>query len=209
MRSSLVLTLGFLIACVLASRPAQAELVVFRTGRTMSVAGHRTEGESVVLLLRGGGEIQCARSIVDRIEPDEIQIERPAPPPRGAAGELGRVIRNIASAEGVDAALVDAVIAVESAYRYDARSPRGALGLMQLMPATALDYAVADPFDPTDNITGGVRHLRRLLDRFDLRTALAAYNAGEGAVEKYGGVPPYPETQTYIARVLARLQQGR
>jgi len=210
MRPTSVLTLGLLTACVLAARPATAEFVIFRTGRTMSVAGHRMAGESVILVLRGGGEIECDRAVVDRIEPDEIPIVTPAAATSGGSSELRLLIRAIADAEGVEAALVDAVIAVESAYQHDAQSPRGALGLMQLMPATALEYAVTDPFDTTANITGGVRHLRRLLDRYDdLTTALAAYNAGEGAVERYGGIPPYPETRTYVSRILARLRRDR
>ena len=76
------------------------------------------------------------------------------------------------------------------------------MGLMQLMPATAKHYAVADPFDPTANIEAGTRHLRSLLDRYDVGTALAAYNAGEGPVRKFGGVPPYPETRRYVAKIL-------
>ena len=77
------------------------------------------------------------------------------------------------------------------------------MGLMQLMPSTATRYAVSDLFDPTVNIEAGTRHLRSLLDRYDIRLALAAYNAGEGSVRKFHGVPPYPETERYVAKVLA------
>ncbi len=76
------------------------------------------------------------------------------------------------------------------------------MGLMQLMPGTARQYAVADPYEPQANIEGGIKYLRSLLDRFELRLALAAYNAGEAAVRRFGGVPPYPETRQYVDRVL-------
>ena len=80
---------------------------------------------------------------------------------------------------------------------------------MQLMPATARQYAVTDPFDPTANIEAGTRHLRSLLDRYDEKAALAAYNAGEGPVRKYGGVPPYPETERYVAKILGLVDAGQ
>lgn len=104
----------------------------------------------------------------------------------------------------VDTALVKAVIRTESDFIAHAVSPKGALGLMQLMPATARRHNVGRVFEPRDNVDGGVRHLRYLLDRYsnNLRLVLAAYNAGEGAVDKYGGVPPYRETQDYVQRVL-------
>jgi soluble lytic murein transglycosylase-like protein len=76
------------------------------------------------------------------------------------------------------------------------------MGLMQLMPQTARQYAVADPYDPVANIEGGIKHLKMLLDRWPTQLALAAYNAGEGAVEKFRGIPPYPETRAYVSRVL-------
>ena len=81
------------------------------------------------------------------------------------------------------------------------------MGLMQLMPATARQYAVADPYDPQANIEAGIRHLKSLLDRFDVPLALAAYNAGEGTVRRYGGMPPYRETRSYVSRILSRWHQ--
>jgi soluble lytic murein transglycosylase-like protein len=117
----------------------------------------------------------------------------------------GREIREISSRHGVSADLVEAVIRVESGFNRLAVSRKGAQGLMQLMPRTAASLGVRDAFDPGQNIEGGVRHLRYLLDRYpgNLSLALAAYNAGEGAVALYGGVPPYPETRGYVRRVLA------
>jgi soluble lytic murein transglycosylase-like protein len=102
--------------------------------------------------------------------------------------------------------LLDAVAWVESRYRADARSPKGAIGLMQLMPATAAELGV-DPQDASENARGGAAYLRRMLDMFegDIVLALAAYNAGPGAVRRYGGVPPFPETEAYVAAVMERL----
>lgn len=119
------------------------------------------------------------------------------------------LIRKVADREGVDRGLVKAVIHTESGFNPSALSKPGAQGLMQLMPATAQRYAVRNVFDPADNIDGGVRYLRYLLKRYenDLTLALAAYNAGEKNVERYDGVPPFPETQDYVKRVLSRYEK--
>ena len=115
---------------------------------------------------------------------------------------LEPLIQHYAKKHGVDTDLVRAVIEVESNFNAAALSPKGASGAMQLMPATARQYALRDPYDPAGNIDAGARHLRTLLDRFDLPVALAAYNAGEAAVARYGGVPPFRETRAYVARIL-------
>ncbi len=113
------------------------------------------------------------------------------------------IISDVAGREGVDPALVKAVIRAESGFVPTARSPKGALGLMQLMPSTAKMHNVWRAFDPNQNIAGGVKHLSMLLERYrgNERLALAAYNAGGGAVQRHGGVPPYRETIEYIQRV--------
>ena len=118
--------------------------------------------------------------------------------------EMLALVDSIATAEGVDPFLARAVIQAESAFYAKARSRTGALGLMQLMPKTAQRFGVLDPFDPTQNITGGVKYLRWLSENFkgDLPKVIAAYNAGEGAVEKYRGIPPYAETRAYVPRVM-------
>jgi len=121
-----------------------------------------------------------------------------------SSGAYDTYIERYAAANGIRSSLVRAVIQVESGFNSRATSPKGAMGLMQLMPATALDYGVANPYDPESNIRGGVRYLRTLLDRFNNNEtlALAAYNAGPEAVGKYGNaVPPYRETQQYVGRV--------
>lgn len=124
---------------------------------------------------------------------------------RGRASALDPLIAAAAEEAGLDPDLVHAVIRAESAYRADAVSHKGAVGLMQLMPATAERFGVTDRQDPAQNLRGGTQYLRELLALFDndLILALAAYNAGENAVLKYGReVPPYPETRTYVRRVL-------
>ncbi len=137
---------------------------------------------------------------------------RTAPP--GHAENDGASFRTIiegaARRYGVDPALVHAVVQAESGYDPYATSPAGAQGLMQLMPATARALGVRDPYDPVQNVMGGVRYLRGLLDRFgDVQLALAAYNAGPQAVQRYGGVPPYAETRAYVDRVLATWRRLR
>jgi len=193
--------------------PARAELVFFSTGRSMSVKGHRAEGDSLILTLRNGGEIVCESSIIVRITPDEVPYPEPEEPARSATAiaaatpaqgvvPYGAIIEKVAAEQGVNAKLVRAVIQVESGYQERARSPKGAMGLMQLMPATARHYAVADPYDPLANIQAGSKHLKSLLERFPLALALAAYNAGEAAVQRFQGIPPYRETRDYVARIL-------
>jgi len=192
--------------------PASAELVFFNTGRAMSVKAHRVEGESVVLELRNGGEMAFASSLVERFTPDEVPYPEPeaevapapaAPQAEVTAGPFSEIIDRVAAEQHVSAKLVRAVIQVESAYNVRARSAKGAMGLMQLMPATARQYAVADPYDPAANIEGGIKHLKSLLQRLPVALALAAYNAGEAAVQRFNGIPPYAETRNYVSRILA------
>ncbi|MDW8107332.1 MAG: lytic transglycosylase domain-containing protein [Armatimonadota bacterium] len=117
--------------------------------------------------------------------------------------EWASLVEPVALRYGVDPELVLRIIQAESGGDPNAVSPKGAIGLMQLMPETARALGVADPFDPAQNIEGGVRYLSHLIRRFgDLRLALAAYNAGPGNVERYGGVPPFPETIRYLRKVL-------
>jgi soluble lytic murein transglycosylase-like protein len=112
-------------------------------------------------------------------------------------------IRSAAQNNAVEESLIRAIIHAESAYQPDAQSPKGAQGLMQLMPATQAELQVSNPFDPGDNIHGGARYLSQLLARFDgdFELAAAAYNAGPSAVNRYGGIPPYDETREYVRRV--------
>jgi hypothetical protein len=197
-----------LVVC--AAIPASAEIVTLSSGRTLSVRSHHLEGGTLVLVLRGGGEIHCDPSVVSAFAPDEIPHPEDAPPVpavTSAAGDpdapYADLIAAAARRHGLSARLLESVIRTESNFAERARSPKGAMGLMQLMPGTARQYDVDNPYDAAANIDAGAQHLRMLLDRFELPLALAAYNAGEAAVRRFGGVPPYPETRSYVRRVLA------
>jgi soluble lytic murein transglycosylase-like protein len=206
-----------LIALAIAT-PASAELIFFSEQRSMSVASHRFEGDRVIVALRGGGEMSFDRALVTTIAADEVPyLEETAAettpqvtPIVGSRKLVGKtaydpIIESAATKHDVDARIVKAVIQVESAFQPRARSPKGAMGLMQLMPKTARQYKARNPYDPTSNIEAGTKYLKRLLNEFELPLALAAYNAGEGAVRRFGGIPPYAETQAYVAKILGLL----
>jgi soluble lytic murein transglycosylase-like protein len=218
-RLSLLLTVA-ICALVTTVVPASAEIVFLTSGRSLSVKGHRVDGEHIVLTLRSGGEVTCDKTLIDKIQPDEVPYIEPETPktaetvPAEAVQQdrpllegtpFAEIIASAAEAHGVDPMLVSALIKVESGYRPTARSRKGAMGLMQLMPSTAREYNVRHPFEPKANIEAGIKHLKTLLDRFDggVALALAAYNAGPGAVEKFNGIPPYRETRDYVARILS------
>jgi len=210
--------------------------VHFPDGRTLDVAAARVEAGQAHLELGEGNTLILPASRVVRIEAIEappnptVQDHSPASSPVSdyvqplaarAAEEQAAVvaaappsldlegmIQQAAKRHGLEPDLLAAVISVESGYRPDVVSPKGALGLMQLMPATARDLAVTDPLDARQNIEGGARYLRQLLDTHDgaYWKALAAYNAGGGRVKRYKGLPPYRETIQYVKRVLHRYQ---
>jgi soluble lytic murein transglycosylase-like protein len=199
---------------------ASAEIVFLTSGRTLSVKGHREAGDSITLTLRSGGEVTCDRTLVEKIVPDEV----PHPDPilsavdpvkgqteaeRGAGLKITPytdLIVNTAQAYGVDPILVQALVQVESNYQPRARSSKGAVGLMQLMPSVVKEYGVRNAYDPKANVEAGVQKLKALLEKYGtegVNLALAAYNAGEGAVARFNGIPPYRETQSYVTRILA------
>ena len=213
---------------------ASAEIVVFKNGRTMSVKSVIIGDDTAVMRLREGGEVTFPASIIARVDPDEVPYpEEPeagsGEPATGEAAAPGLasarlpdagsripdevlatrpfadLISTVAEAHQVDKRLVHAVIQQESGYQARARSKKGARGLMQLMPATARQYGVRNSYDPKANLEAGVRHLKDLMSRLDLPMALAAYNAGEGTIKRYGGLPPYRETQNYVRSILRRV----
>jgi peptidoglycan DL-endopeptidase CwlO len=200
---------------------ASAEIVFMTSGRTVSVKNHAESGNSVVLTLRSGGEVTLDKTLIEKIVPDEVPhpepvepaAQEPAQPAPAPASDRGAMLRETAyagliaaaaEAHGVDPILVQALIQVESNYQPRARSNKGAMGLMQLMPAVAKEYKVRNAYDPAANIAAGVQKLKGLLDKWKtVDLALAAYNAGEGAVMKFKGVPPYRETQNYVTKILS------
>lgn len=213
----LVITL-IVFAGVAAPRAAGAEIVRLKTGATLSVKSVAVDGDTMVMALRSGGEMRAPRSIVDEVMPDEVlhadaatTFALPTYEAPKAVSSVPEMVDRLAQQFGVPLNLAHALIQVESNYQADAVSPKGAMGLMQLMPATARQYAVDNPFDPEQNLSAGLQHLKSLLDRYDNKTssALAAYNAGEGAVTKYGGIPPYRETQDYVRRIMALVKNDK
>ena len=211
------------LACLaLSAAPAGAELIVFEDGRVVKAAGYRIHSDELEISLPGGGSYRVELGRVERIVDDEVVVDTVVvePDPFQAEGpfslafsaerkalfgtEYDAIIEKAAKKYDIDASLVSALIRAESNFQPRAVSRKGARGLMQLMPATARRLSVSHPFDPASNVQGGVRYLRELVDRFGNHPelVLAAYNAGEGAVEAYGGVPPYRETVAYVNRIM-------
>jgi hypothetical protein len=186
---------------------ASADIAILDGDRTLKIASWCAEGGLMRLVLKGGGEVGLPEDQVVGIVPDEIMEEIHVAQKASQSltkTEIEALATEIAKRHKVDPRLVLAVIRVESAFEPQAVSPKGAQGLMQLMPGTAGDLGVDDPFNPKANIDGGVRHLSQLLRRYngDRARALAAYNAGAGAVDRHRGIPPYSETRSYVRKVL-------
>lgn len=194
-----------LLALALLTLPgtsARAEIALLANGQILKLDSHREDGGLVVLVLKGGGEMSLPAETVRGFVPDEVLDEVAVPP----GGDLREIAAAAARKHGLDPELVIAVVSVESAFQPQAVSPKVAQGLIQLMPGTAASLGVADVFDPAQNLDGGARHLGQLLDLYDgdVERALAAYNAGQGAVQRHHGVPPYRETRAYVKKVLSR-----
>jgi soluble lytic murein transglycosylase-like protein len=183
-----LITLLAVLTALAAASPAEAQIYTWRDANGHLVLSDRP-------LVEGARSFEVATAST---------IRTTTPVVRPAALEYEGLIRRHADEHQVRPDLIKAVIQVESAFNRYARSPKGAMGLMQLMPATALQMGVRDPYDPADNIRAGVAYLRQLLDRYseNEELALAAYNAGPIAVEKYGTtIPPYRETKNYVKKV--------
>lgn len=179
--------------CLVTAVPAQAQIYTWR-----DASGH--------LVLSNAPRGDRAARTATYVPPDAAVMRTASKPPRTPRSmQYDELIRQHAGQHGLSPDLVRAVIQAESNFNRFAISPKGAMGLMQLMPATARELGVADPFHPDENIRGGVSYLAGLLARYDhnVELALAAYNAGPGSVERYGRVPPYRETRDYVRKITA------
>ena len=174
----------------------------------LSAAGLPDRPQQITRVVRADPRTgKLVRSVIVTSKPVAslaVAAALPAPPVTSfPADSFNAAVERIAAEEAIPALLIHSVIKVESNYNSFAVSPKGALGLMQLMPETARRFGVADVFNPFDNMQGGAKYLHYLLDLYNgnYTLALAAYNAGEAAVEKYGSVPPFPETRNYVVQV--------
>jgi Transglycosylase SLT domain len=186
-----------LTTCPLAAR---ADYLVLRSGARVSVSSYQVRGDRLRAQIAGGWAEFAVADVV-AIEPEEIFVAAPKMPLEQAP--FGELIRKAAAKYEVDPDLVFSVVAAESNFNPKAVSRRNAHGLMQLLPETARRMGVRDIYDPAQNIDGGTRYLRDLLKRYDgdLALTLAAYNAGPGAVQRYGRIPPYNETVQYVRAI--------
>ncbi|MDQ1409538.1 MAG: hypothetical protein QOJ41_1273 [Acidobacteriaceae bacterium] len=183
----------------------RAEYVVLRSGQRLTVTGYQLLGDKYRLQMNGGF-VEVPSAEVVAIEPEEVFTPLVVPVKAGALAQntqFGEFIQSAATRFHVDADLISSVIAIESNFNPKAVSRRNARGLMQLIPGTASRLGVRNVFDPAENIDAGTRYLGELLHRYDndLILALAAYNAGPERVQKYGRVPPFPETMSYVRKV--------
>lgn len=221
------------LAVFLLAIPASASIAVFADGRNSKIEAYAVEEDLIHLTLQGGGKLSLPLTRIERIVDDEIVPAEVVEEVKKIVEEQGGVFPKrswryseqsqplwqskyneiiVAAAQkfDVDAALVSAVIKAESDYNPRIVSHKGARGLMQLMPATAKRFGVTNSFDPEENIHAGTRYLRWLLKTFDGNAdlAVAAYNAGEGNVWKYDGVPPFRETVNYINRISKHIRKA-
>ena len=217
---------------ILAANAASASIAIFSDGRNMKIDAYAVEEEVVHLTLQGGGKMTLPLLRIDRIVDDEIVTAAVVAEVKKMVDEGGvfphrswrfsdesmplwqskynDIIVRAARHHDVDAALVSAVIKAESDYDPKTVSHKGARGLMQLMPATAKRFGVTNSFDPEQNIYAGTKYLRWLLDKFgdNADLAVAGYNAGEGNIRKYDGVPPFRETVNYINRIARHIRKA-
>ncbi|HVS01069.1 MAG TPA: lytic transglycosylase domain-containing protein [Thermoanaerobaculia bacterium] len=234
MQSPRFTLLALALLLCLCSVPARAELVILTDGNTMKVAAYELAGEQMRLTMFHGGRMTLPIGRIERVIDDEVEPLAPEPPAVEAAiataaavglppaielrfsetqpvppGPYGDTIYKLAREHQVNPQIVAALIRQESGFNRRAVSHKGARGLMQLMPATAQRFGVTKDklFDPEHNLQAGIRYLSWLVEQFpnDLARVLAAYNAGENAVIRYGGIPPYRETRNYVKRIFTNL----
>lgn len=211
MRLTMRIAAFMALLCAMAL-PARAEYAVLVSGTRLHINGFERVGDRVLLHMQGGIVSVAAEELL-RIEPEEVfqPVVAPiVPEDDSPTAPYSDLIKAAAAKYSLDPKLLECVMAAESNFNPRAISSKNALGLMQLLPETAQRMAVKNPFDPAQNIEGGARYLRLMLDRFsgNLTLALAAYNAGPDKVTLYGGVPPFRQTIDYIRRVTQRLAKS-
>jgi hypothetical protein len=201
--------IAILIAAALYPTPVHADYAVLRSGVRLHITGYESNGAHMRLTIEGGTVEVQAEDVV-AIEPED-HFEPVPPSPVTTAGPFANLIHAAAQKHGLDENLIARVIAMESNFNPRAASRRQALGLMQLLPQTAAHYSVADIFDPAQNIEAGAHYLKDLLTRYrgNLTLALAAYNAGPEMVERYGGIPPFRETQNYVRQITSKMEHEK
>jgi soluble lytic murein transglycosylase-like protein len=191
-----------------AAQPARADYAVLKSGMRLHITGYERVGDQMRLTMAGGSAVVSADEIAS-IEPEDVFTPAPAPASAPGTEPFSDLIHAAAAKHGVDEKLIVHVIAAESNFNPRAVSRKRAQGLMQLLPKTAALYSVSNIFDPAQNIDAGTHYLKDLLARYrgNLPLALAAYNAGPEMVDRYGGIPPFHETQSYVRRITSRLAQ--
>jgi soluble lytic murein transglycosylase-like protein len=208
MRKPAMFIAALAVIVAAAATTARADYAILRSGMRLHITGCERVGDRVRLTVEGG-VVEMAASDLVTVEPEDVFPALP-PAPAAPAGPYAALIHAAALKDGVSEKLIAHVIAVESNFNPRAVSRKRAQGLMQLLPKTAARYSVANVFDPAQNIEGGTRYLKDLLElyRGDLKLALAAYNAGPDMVQRYGGVPPFPETQNYVRKITSELAEA-
>ena len=215
---SMLYGMGLRLAVVVgmcAASLCAGEYAVLTSGFRLDAEGHERVGDRVRLFQKDGNFIELPSSVIVRFEKRDEKPARPATKESArqdvadSPEDIRKLIDVVAERHRLPAPLVHSVVEAESAYDPEAVSPKGAVGLMQLMPETADDLAVEDRTDPAQNVSGGTRYLKGLLERYSespdqLLRALAAYNAGPEKVDHYDGLPPYNETRLFVRRVMQR-----
>jgi membrane-bound lytic murein transglycosylase MltF len=198
-----------MFALLVGSLPAlAAEVAVLRNGFEIRHDHRETAGDKTRLYVSSGGYVEVSTADIAEIQREEyvvpVSVVAPVPLQVSANPDFHQLAAQAAGQHKLDRDFIEAVIRAESSGNPRARSPKGAQGLMQLMPKTADKLGVKNAYDPAANVDAGTRHLRALLEQYDgdAVKALAAYNAGEGRVAQYHGVPPYRETQAYVRRII-------